>query len=326
MTEMLEGENRRSTAKALGESLLSVARRHPRVVVCVADSSGSSWLSEFKQELPERIFEFGIAEQNMVAAAAGLATTGLVVFAVAFATFLSLRAFEVIRTIIAGDRLNVKLVGTNSGFSYGWGGYTHQALEDVALMRTVAGMTVIAPADAVECTKAISALLDHPGPAYLRVGREPSAVVTGENAPFEIAQALCLRDYGSQAAVLASGLAVPRAVQAADRLAVQGIGVQVINLHTLKPIDESTVREVSARVDCVITVEEHSTIGGLGSAVAEIIAEEGRGRLVRLGVPDRRLGSCPPTELAGMVGQDVEDIVLAVRRHIGLGQEDETRC
>ena len=252
----------------------------PRIVVLDADLASSTNTKAFADKYPERFFQVGIAEGNMVGMAAGLALAGKIPFAASFACFLAGR-FEQIRVSVAYNRANVKLVGTHAGIGIGEDGYSQMGLEDVALMRTLPNMVVVQPADAVETEQAVEALVKHEGPAYLRVTRQKVADVSPAGYRFELGKAVVLRE-GRDLTVAASGAVVGHALEAAKRLAADGIDVAVVNVATLKPLDAATLADWGGRTGAVLTVEDHSIVGGLGSAVAEALAETG--------IPVRRHG------------------------------------
>ena len=264
------------------QTLLELAKRDERIFALTADTVGIP-LAEFKQRFPERFLDVGVAEANMVGISAGLALCGKIPFAATIAAFASMRCYEQIRTDVCYQHLNVKIVGVGAGFEYGPLGATHHAIEDVALMRALPNMTIVVPADGRETRKATAALADHPGPAYLRLGRtgEP-AVYTGDY-DFQLGRAVTLR-AGTNLSIISAGLIVPNVLQAAEALQGRGISARVLNMHTIKPIDKTAIRHAARETGAILSVEEHSIIGGLGSAIAEILAEE------QLAVPFRRIG------------------------------------
>jgi transketolase len=276
----------KSTKGAYGEVIIEIGKQNKNVVVLTADLMHSTNVEGFKKQFPERFFNFGMAEQNMMGAAAGLATCGKIPFVSTFACFASMRSCEQIRTDIAYPRLNVKIVVTHAGISMGAGGTTHHAIEDIAMMRSIANMTVIVPSDAVETEKTIKAATKYPGPVYIRLGRDPDPIVNPQNYEYEIGKASILKE-GKDVIAIAMGRMVAESLDAAAQLKEDGIEVGVINMHTIKPIDKETIMEAAKKTKLIVTVEEHNIVGGLGSAVTEVIAQEQRTCCVkRIGIPD----------------------------------------
>ncbi|MDP9341706.1 MAG: transketolase family protein [Actinomycetota bacterium] len=274
----------KATREAFGEALVRVGA-DPRVVVLDGDLMKSNFTYLFKETYPERFIEVGIAENNMVGVAAGLALSGKIAFASSFACFLAGR-LEVIRMSVGYNEANVRLAGTHAGIGIGDDGASQMALEDVAAMRALPNMTVIQPADAVETERAVEYLVEHEGPVYLRLTRQKVADVNTSGYRFELGKAVVLRE-GSDVAVVASGGTVQEALRAADALGNDGISTRVINVHTIKPIDKQTILEAAGDCDHVISVEDHNVLGGLGSAVAEVLTEAGSdARLTVLGAKD----------------------------------------
>jgi len=274
-------------AEVYGKALVDLGRDNKNIVVLTADLMRSNKTAEFASTYPERFFNVGIAEQNLFGMAAGLARAGKIPFASTFAAFASMRACEQVRTDIAYNNIPVKIVATHSGLSMGTGGPTHFATEDLAIMRSMANMTVIVPADSIETAKAVSACVDLPGPVYIRIGRgfEPTAY-EDEKYEYRIGKSVLMRD-GHDITVICCGVAVNAALTVSRQIESEGLSVRVVNMHTIKPIDREAVVKASKETRFIITAEEHNIIGGLGSAVAEVLAEEGSGvKLKRLGVPD----------------------------------------
>lgn len=274
-------------AEVYGKVLVELGRDNKDIVVATADLMRSNKTGEFCATFPERYFNVGVAEQNLFGIAAGLARAGKIPFASTFAAFASMRACEQVRTDIAYNYLPVKIVATHSGLSMGTGGPTHFATEDVAIMRSMANMTVIVPADAIETARAVGACVEWPGPVYIRIGRglEPVAY-DDENYDYEIGKSVLMRD-GGDITIICCGVAVLTGVEVSRELEGEGLSVRVINMHTIKPIDREAIVKAAKETKYIITAEEHNIIGGLGSAVAEVLAEEGLGvRLKRLGVRD----------------------------------------
>lgn len=278
-----------STREAYGRALCELGATREDIVVFDADLAICTMTTYFAKEFPERFFNAGIAEANMMGMAAGMATTGKTVFANSFAMFSAGRAFEQVRNSIAYPRLNVKVVGTHAGLSVGEDGATHQAVEDIALMRAIPGMTVIVPADAHETAAAVRAVADLDGPCYLRLGRSAVPTVTDALPGYEFAigKSVELRD-GSDVSIIATGLMVQEALVAAEVLAGQGVSAQVIDMHTIKPLDADAILAAASRTGAIVTAEEHNVIGGLGGAVCEVLGESAVDAVVmRVGVNDR---------------------------------------
>ena len=284
-----------ATRAAYGKTLVALGREDERIVVLDADLSGSTTTAEFAREFPQRFFNMGIAEANMMGVAAGLAASGKIPFASTFAIFATGRAFEQVRQSIAYPAFPVKIAATHAGVSVGADGASHQSIEDVALMRVIPGMTVICPCDAVETAGAVIAAARHDGPVYLRLGRHPVPVVMPKNHVFTLGRAERLRQ-GSDVVLLASGLMVSVCLEAADLLAQQGMSAEVINVSTIKPLDKAAILDAAKRCRAVVTAEEHSVIGGLGSAVAALLAQKCPTPLEMVGIQDRfgQSGAVPP--------------------------------
>lgn len=276
-----------ATRAAYGEALAELAEAYPQLVVLDADLSGSTMTKTFAGKYPERFFDMGIAEGNMAGVAAGLATCGKIPFINSFAMFSAGRAWEQVRNSIAYPGLNVKVIGSHGGLSVGEDGATHQCIEDYAIMRAIPGMLVLSPCDGPEMKLAVKALLDYQGPAYMRLGRLAVESVT-DTIPgytFELGKGSMLRD-GTDATVIATGMMVQCAYEAAETLASEGISLRVIDMHTIKPIDKDIVLKAAKETGCIITSEEANIIGGLGSAVAEVVSEGCPVPVVRHGVND----------------------------------------
>lgn len=301
----------KATRAAYGEALAELGKVNDKVVVLDADLSKSTMTATFQKAFPDRFFNIGIAEANMVDMAAGMSTMGLIPFCSTFAMFGAGRVYEQIRNSIAYPRLNVKLCMSHAGVSVGEDGASHQCLEDLALMRVIPGMTVICPADANETRKAVFAAAEMEGPVYIRLARLATPVFE-EDYPFEIGKANVLRE-GADVAVFATGLMVSEALKAADLLAAQGVSAAVINVHTVKPIDADCVTEWARKCGRVVTVEEHSVIGGLGSAVCEAVSGKAPCVVKRIGVNDCFGCSGPAPELLRRFGLTAEHIIEAAR-------------
>ena len=299
-----------------GKALVELGRARQDIVVLDADLASSTKTSDFASAFPDRFFEVGIAEQNMIGTAAGLAACGKTVFASTFAVFATGRCWDQIRQSIAYPGMNVKVVSTHCGISVGGDGASHQALEDLSLMRTLPNMTVISPADAEEAFKATLAMADWIGPCYMRMGRADFPLITSKEDPFQIGKANIMKE-GKDVSIVATGQMVALALDAARILKEGGINAEVVNMSTLKPLDIETLAESLARTRCVVTAEEHSIIGGLGSAVAEYLAENENYPLQRVGVNDSFGESGTPDELMQKYGLTAENIALSAKKVIG---------
>ena len=302
-----------ATRDSYGNALVELGKKHPEVVVLDADLAGATKTSIFMKEFPERHIDCGIAECNMMGVAAGLATTGKVPFASTFAMFAAGRAFEQIRNSIGYPHLNVKIGATHAGISVGEDGATHQCNEDIALMRTIPGMVIISPSDDIEAKAAVKAAYEYEGPVYLRFGRLAVPVINeNENYKFELGKGIVLRE-GKDVAIFATGLEVNEALIAAEKLAEDGIQAKVINIHTIKPIDEELIVQAAKECGKVVTVEEHSVIGGLGSAVCDVLSAKCPTPVYKSGVEDRFGESGPALELIKKYELDGESIYKKVK-------------
>ena len=307
-------EKKIATRESYGNALAELGDTYD-IVVLDADLSKSTKTEVFKKKFPERFINAGIAEQNMLSTAAGLATCGKVVFASSFAMFAAGRAFEQIRNSIAYPKLNVKIGATHAGISVGEDGATHQCLEDIGIMRTIPNMVIINPADDVEAKAAVKAAVEHDGPVYLRFGRLGVPVIFDENYKFELGKGVMLND-GTDVTIIATGLMVEAAINAEKMLKAEGISARVVNIHTIKPIDRDIIIKAAKDTGAVVTCEEHNIIGGLGSAVAEVLAEECPVPMERIGVKDEFGKSGVPAQLLKEYGLTAEDIVAAAKRVI----------
>ena len=276
---------KKSTRVAYGEALVKLGKVNKDVVVLEADLSKSTMTAYFKKEFPERHINVGIAEADMIGTAAGIATTGKIPFASTFAHFAAGRAFDQVRNSVAYPHLNVKICPTHAGVSLGEDGGSHQSVEDVALMRAIPGMVVLSPADAVETEKMVFAVAEYEGPVYVRLGRLNIPVLFDENYKFEIGKAATLRE-GNDVAILATGLMVSEALEAAKLLEEKGVKARVVNVSTIKPLDTETVLKAAKECKFIVTSEEHSVIGGLGSAVSEYLSEVHPAKVVKHGIQD----------------------------------------
>lgn len=302
----------KSTREAYGEALAELGKTNNRIVVMDADLCGSTKSSIFKKAFPDRFYDFGIAEANMICAAAGFAMSGYIPFASTFAMFDAGRAYEQIRNTVAHSGANVKIAGAHAGLSVGEDGATHQTLEDISLMRGIPGMTVFVPSDAIETKKAVKAAAEIEGPVYLRLSRPDIAPVTGEEDPFIPGKANVLRE-GADAAIFACGLMVEPALEAARLLEKDGISAAVLNFHTIKPLDSEAILSYCGRVRAIVTAEEHFITGGLGSAVAEVMAGHPGARFDRVGVEDRFGQSGSPAALFEEYGLTAANIAERVK-------------
>lgn len=304
-----------ATRVAYGDALKEFGGQYD-IVVLDADLSKSTKTDGFKKTYPERFVNVGIAEANMMSTAAGIASCGKTVFASSFAIFAAGRAFEQVRNSICYPNLNVKIGATHAGISVGEDGGSHQAVEDISLMRSLPNMTVINPADSVEARAAVKAAIEHDGPVYLRFGRLATPVIYDENDyTFELGKGKQLRD-GNDVAIIATGLMVPEALDAAQTLAAEGIEARVIDIHTIKPIDKDIIIKAAKETPFIVTAEEHSVIGGLGSAVAEVLCENAPAKLVRIGINDEFGKSGDPYVLLKEYGLTAENIVRKVKENL----------
>ena len=304
-----------ATRESYGNALAELGKVNPNVVVLDADLAGATKTGVFKKAFPERHFDCGIAECNMVGIAAGLSTTGKIPFASSFAMFAAGRAFEQVRNSIGYPHLNVKICATHAGISVGEDGATHQCNEDIALMRSIPGMVVINPCDDVEAKQAVFAVADYEGPVYVRFGRLAVPVINDENYKFEMGKGVTMRE-GKDATIIATGLMVSRALDAASQLAAEGIDVRVINIHTIKPIDKEIIIKASKETGFIVTAEEHSVIGGLYSAVTEVTSEEAPCKVVPVAVMDTFGKSGPAKEVLDVFGLNAATIVEKVKANI----------
>ena len=306
-----------ATRDAYGKALVELGEKDERVIVLDADLAAATKTGAFKKAFPERFFDTGIAESNMMGIAAGLATTGYTVFASSFAMFAAGRAFEQVRNTIGYPHLNVKIGATHAGISVGEDGASHRCCEDIALMRTIPGMVIINPADDIEARAAVLAAAKYEGPVYMRFGRLAVPRIFDENYKFEIGKAVTLKE-GTDVTVIATGLLVAEAVEAAKILESEGISVNLINMATIKPLDKEAVIAAAKKTGCIVTAEEHNIIGGLGSAVSEAVCEEYPVPVVKLGVEDTFGKSGPAVELLHLFGLDAEHIVEKAKLALSL--------
>ena len=308
--------DKKATREGYGDGLVALAEVRPDLVVLDADLAAATKTSIFRKAYPEKHFECGIAEQNMMGIAAGIASTGKLVFASSFAMFATGRAFEIVRNAICYPNLNVKIGGTHGGISVGEDGATHQCNEDIALMRAIPGMTVINPADYIEAKAAVLAMAEHVGPAYLRFGRLAIPVYNSPDYKFEVGKGITLKD-GKDITIIATGLMVAEAIEAGKALAEQGIDARVINIHTIKPIDREIIAKAARETGKIITVEEHSVIGGLGSAVGDVVLEEYPVPVVKIGIKDVFGHSGAAKDLLVEYGLTADNIVKTAKAMLG---------
>lgn len=306
-----------ATRAAFGSTLVELGAERDDFIVMDADLAAATQTGMFKKAYPERFYDCGIAEQNMIGIAAGIAATGKKVVCSSFAMFAAGRAFEQVRNSVGYPHLNVIIGATHAGISVGEDGATHQCNEDIALMRTIPGMTVINPADETEAKLAVRAALDHDGPVYMRFGRLAVPVVFGDDYKFEIGKGVELKE-GNDVTIIATGLMVNEAMQAHELLKAEGINARVINIATIKPLDKDIVLKAAKETGAIVTAEEHSVIGGLGSAVCEALSEEYPVPVVKLGVYDRFGYSGPAPKLLDEFGLRAVDIVEKAKKAIAL--------
>ena len=308
---------KKATRYSYGEALVMLAEKRPDLVVLDADLAAATKTGIFKKAHPDRFFDCGIAEANMMGVAAGIASTGKLVFASSFAMFAAGRAFEIVRNSIGYPHLNVKIGATHAGISVGEDGASHQCNEDIALMRSIPGMTVINPADDVEAKAAVLAMAYYVGPTYMRFGRLAAPIFNdAATYKFEVGKGIQLKD-GKDVTIIATGLMVSEALEAAKALKEQGVDARVINIHTIKPIDRDIIVKAAKETGRIITVEEHSVIGGLGSAVADVVTEECPVPVIKIGVKDVFGHSGPAVDLLKEFGLCAENIVAVTKAALG---------
>ena len=306
------------TRSGFGKGLLELGQKDKRVVVLCADLTDSTRAGWFKEKFPDRFFGFGVAEQDMFGAAAGLALMGKIPFACTFGVFASGRAWDQVRVSIAYMDLNIKIIGTHGGISVGEDGATHQAIEEITLMRVIPGMTVVVPADAQEAKKAtIQAALEIEGPVYIRLGRSPVPVITKENDFFKIGKANVLKE-GNDLAIIACGNMVYEAMLACEELSKEGIAARLINLHTPKPLDEEVILKAAEETRAIVTAEEHLLFGGLGSAVSEFLSQNCPVPIKMVGINDRFGESGKPVELFTAFNLTAQDIIKAAKAALNM--------
>lgn len=302
-----------ATRVAYGKTLAKIGLENKNIVVLDADLSKSTKTADFKAVCPERFINVGIAEQNLAGISAGLSTAGKIPFMSTFAMFAAGRAFEIIRNAICYPNLNVKICATHAGLTVGPDGASHQAIEDIALMRSIPNMMVLNPADSVSTEKLIRAAVDHNGPVYIRLGRAAVPVVYNDDSKIEIGKANVIKE-GTDVTIIATGIMLAEAMEAEEILAKENISVRLLDMHTIKPIDEEAIIKAAKETKAIVTAEEHSIIGGLGSAVAEVISEHHPVKMKRIGVLDTFGESGEPRELLEKYHLTANDIVEAVKK------------
>ncbi|TSC86070.1 MAG: transketolase [Microgenomates group bacterium Gr01-1014_16] len=302
------------TRHGYGEGLLELGEKNPNVVVLTGDLAESTRVQEFSKKYPERFFECGVAEQNMTGIAAGLAAAGKIPFISSYAVFSPGRAWDQVRVSVCYSNLNVKIAGAHTGVSVGPDGATHQALEDIAIMRVLPNMTVVVPCDAIEAKKCTLAFADRPGPAYFRFAREKTPIITTADTPFEIGKAEIYFEAGHDAAIVACGSLVYQSLIAAKELETEGVKVTVVNNNTVKPMDVGMMMKVARDCGAVVTIEEHQIMGGMGSAVAEVLVANYPVPVEFVGMPNCFGESGQPEELLEKYGMSVKSIKEAVRK------------
>lgn len=299
---------KKATRESYGEALTELAEKYPNLVVLDADLAAATKTGIFKKKYPNRFFDCGIAEANMMGVAGGLAVSGMIPFASTFAMFAAGRAYEIVRNTIGYPHLNVKIGATHAGISVGEDGATHQCNEDIALMRTIPGMTIINPSDDVEAKQAVESAILHNGPVYMRFGRLAVPVINDKDTyKFELGKGVTLKQ-GNDVTIVATGLMVNEALQAHEMLKADGINARVVNIHTIKPIDKELISKCAEETGLIVTAEEHSVIGGLGSAVAEVVTESCPVPVIRVGVNDVFGHSGPAVDLLKEFGLSAENI------------------
>ncbi len=304
-----------SQRKEYGRALVEIGQARPDVVVLDADLSTSTRTSDFAKKFPDRFFNCGIAEQNMMGTAAGLAASGKTVFASSFAVFATGRCWDQVRQSIAYPKFNVKIVASHAGITVGGDGASHQTAEDIALMRTMPNMTVIVPADAPETYKAVKAVVDRPGPCYVRLGRVDFPVVTTADSPFEIGKAAVMKE-GEDVTLVGTGQMVAVCLDAAEELRTRGVSAEVLNMSTIKPLDKARLLSSTERTGAVVTAEEHNVLTGLGSAVATVLGENHPVPMSCVGIPDTFGESGESEELMVKYGLTSDMVVTAAERAI----------
>ena len=304
-----------ATRESYGNALVELGKKHENLVVLDADLAAATKTGIFKKEFPERHINCGIAENNMVGIAAGLSTIGMVPFASSFAMFVAGRSYEQLRNSVGYPKLNVKIGATHAGISVGEDGATHQCNEDIALMRTIPGMVIINPADDIEAKLAVKAAYDYVGPVYLRFGRLPTPIINSEDYKFEIGKGVVLNE-GTDVCIFATGLTVATSLEVAKELEAEGKSVRVVNIHTIKPIDKELIIKCAKECNTIVTAEEHSIVGGLGSAVCEVLSQNYPKKVNLIGINDVFGKSGPALELLKEFKLDKDGILESVKSFI----------
>ena len=306
-------DNKIATRESFGKALVELGKENKDVVVLTADLAGATKTSLFEKEFPDRFINVGIAEQNMIGISAGLATTGKIPFASTFAMFAAGRAYDQIRNSVAYPKLNVKICGTHAGITVGEDGATHQMLEDLSLMRSIPNMTVLCPSDDVQTKWAIKEMAKFDGPVYIRLARVATPVIYDENQTFEIGKMVQIGN-GTDATVFATGVEVAEALKAKEQLEKENINIRVVDVHTIKPIDKETIIKCAKETKKIITIEDHSIIGGLGTAVCEVLAEEYPTKVIRMGMKDQFGKSGKADQLLKYFKLDSQAIIEEIKR------------
>ena len=306
-------DNKIATRESFGKALIELGKENKDVVVLTADLAGATKTSLFEKEFPDRFINVGIAEQNMIGISAGLATTGKIPFASTFAMFAAGRAYDQIRNSVAYPKLNVKICGTHAGITVGEDGATHQMLEDLSLMRSIPNMTVLCPSDDVQTKWAIKEMAKFDGPVYIRLARVATQVIYDENQTFEIGKMVQIGN-GTDATVFATGVEVAEALKAKEQLEKENINIRVVDVHTIKPIDKETIIKCAKETKKIITIEDHSIIGGLGTAVCEVLAEEYPTKVIRMGMKDQFGKSGKADQLLKYFKLDSQAIIEEIKR------------
>ena len=306
-------DNKIATRESFGKALIELGKENKDVVVLTADLAGATKTSLFEKEFPDRFINVGIAEQNMIGISAGLATTGKIPFASTFAMFAAGRAYDQIRNSVAYPKLNVKICGTHAGITVGEDGATHQMLEDLSLMRSIPNMTVLCPSDDVQTKWAIKEMAKFDGPVYIRLARVATQVIYDENQTFEIGKMVQIGN-GTDATVFATGVEVAEALKAKEQLEKENINIRVVDVHTIKPIDKETIIKCAKETKKIITIEDHSIIGGLGTAVCEILSEEYPTKVIRMGMKDQFGKSGKADQLLKYFKLDSQAIIEEIKR------------
>ncbi len=302
-----------ATRRAFGEELVQIGKERDDFIVLDADIAKSCSTDLFHKTFPERSYNFGVAEQNLMDIAAGFATTGIKVFAATYAVFASMRACEQVRTFICYPKLNVRIIASHGGLQVGADGVTHQAIEDVAIMRAIPGMTIIQPADSIAAKQAARAVIDINGPVYIRLLRNPSPVIFDDKYHFNVGKAVKLIEFGNDLTIIPTGCMVLKALEAAEVLSEQGIKVRVLEIHTIKPIDTDAILKTAKETGAIVTVEDHTFIGGLGGSIAEVVSENYPVPVKRIGIPDVFGESGDSEILYEHFGMSVSHIVKAAK-------------